>query len=736
MRKIGLAALFALPVLILLPHLAQFPFQPGAEISDLLVTHYPNGLFIQRSLAEWKTIPLWSPAILSGYPFGANPLSGLYYLPGWLALLFPLPLGFNLAILLHLVWGGVGMYVFLRAEGRSQGAALLGALTFEALPKLFSHLGAGHITLIYAVAWTPWLLYAECRVTARPIRILPGVILGVIVLADVRWAAYSGLLWLAYSLYRGVQPVWLPAVLAGNGIRQRQTFFNWKLAMPWMLARLANTLVAVLIAAPLILPLVQYTQLSTRSQLTPQESFTLSLPPGQLFGLVYPNIGGAAEWVLYPGAVALALALYVLGRPAARRKNAFWLVILLATLIFALGSYIPPLEWLARLPGMDLLRVPPRVLFLTGFCFAVVAANGLDDLYGVLACRGPGLRDRSGLVVFAATAFAVLFAIAVWVVNNTPSTRIQFAWGAIFLLAGATLILLARARKMSRGVLTVLALSVSLIDLIGVNGLSLDFRPVSSVFSDEGKVFNYLNEQDPGALFRVYSPSYSLPQHLAAWYRVELADGVDPLQLAAYRRYMEPATGVPFKGYSVTLPPFANANLAEANASYTPDAEKLGLLNVKYVVSTFSIKENGLVLLARFGQTRVYQNMLALPRAWVQSPEAPLGGNLQSEPWLVERPNWIVLKAKGPGLLVLSELAYPGWQATIDGKPSPVEIVGGLLRGVNLPAGEHEVVFLFRPLLVYAGLAMAALTWAALIFFWRYKGRHSEWTNGGNRSHG
>src|SRR5512146_1883271 len=110
MRKFPLPALFILPVLILLPHLAQFPFQPGSSFSDLLVSHFPNGIYLQRALSQWRTVPLWSPAILSGYPFGADPLSGLYYPPGWLALLFPLPLGFNLVVVLHLIWGGMGMY--------------------------------------------------------------------------------------------------------------------------------------------------------------------------------------------------------------------------------------------------------------------------------------------------------------------------------------------------------------------------------------------------------------------------------------------------------------------------------------------------------------------------------------------------------------------------------------------------------------------------------------------------
>src|SRR6266498_1986113 len=142
-RKILLATLFLLPVMIFLPNLSAFPFQPGSQYSDLLVSHYPNVVFLQRTLAQWKTIPFWSPTILSGYPFGADPLSGLYYPPGWLALLFPQPFGLNLIIVLHLIWGGVGMYFMLRELKISERAALLGALTFEAMPKIQSHIGAG-----------------------------------------------------------------------------------------------------------------------------------------------------------------------------------------------------------------------------------------------------------------------------------------------------------------------------------------------------------------------------------------------------------------------------------------------------------------------------------------------------------------------------------------------------------------------------------------------------------------
>jgi hypothetical protein len=728
MRKILRAAVFVLPVLALLPRLGDFPFTQGAAFSDLLVSHYPNTLFLQRTLLTWKTIPLWSPTILSGYPFGANPLSGLFYLPGWLALLLPLPQGINLVVILHLLWGGAGMYCLLRSEDLSERAALLGALTFEALPKLHSHLGAGHITLLYAVTWTPWLLYAERESLLRPgkWKILPGVLLGMITLADVRWAAYSGLLWVAYSLYCRIFPL-----SENSALRQVRDYIRTGVKT-WLPVFLLKCFLAGCIAAPLLLPLVQYTRLSTRNQMTAQESFTLSMPPSQLLGLVYPNIGGAAEWMLYPGAVVLGLMLYLLCSPTARRRGGFWLAFILVTLVYSLGSYIPPLEWIARLPGMDLLRVPPRVLFVTGFCFAVVAALSLDDLIAVVQGQEQAERDRSSLVLFAITAFIVFFAAAVLIVVDKELPRFQFAWGAVSFLSGATVILLAHAKRISASILMVLMATMCLADLVGVNSLSLDFRSPQSVFSAGREAALFLREQEGSSDFRIYSPSYSLAQHTAAWYGLELADGVDPLQLAAYVRFMEAATGVPSRGYSVTLPPFANAHTATDNRDFSPDPQKLALLNVNYVLSEFPLEEDGLVLMAQFSQTHVYRNQLALPRAWVQEAGASLGEKILAEPKLERSPDQIVLHATGPGLLVLSEIAYPGWQVTIDGQAASLETVGGLLRGARLPAGEHVIRFLFRPYLVYAGLGLSALAWAILLYPWM-----REWVHrlaGGSRN--
>jgi hypothetical protein len=47
--------------------------------------------------------------------------------------------------------------------------------------------------------------------------------------------------------------------------------------------------------------------------------------------------------------------------------------------------------------------------------------------------------------------------------------------------------------------------------------------------------------------------------------------------------------------------------------------------------------------------------------------------------------------------LVLSDVYYPGWHATVDGRPVRIDRVDYLLRGVAVPAGSHRVEFSYDP---------------------------------------
>ena len=67
------------------------------------------------------------------------------------------------------------------------------------------------------------------------------------------------------------------------------------------------------------------------------------------------------------------------------------------------------------------------------------------------------------------------------------------------------------------------------------------------------------------------------------------------------------------------------------------------------------------------------------------------------------------------GLLVLRDSWYPAWIAFVDGKTIPISRINGCFRGVIVPAGEHKIRFLYRPILVYASCVISLLTMLLVI---------------------
>jgi hypothetical protein len=71
--------------------------------------------------------------------------------------------------------------------------------------------------------------------------------------------------------------------------------------------------------------------------------------------------------------------------------------------------------------------------------------------------------------------------------------------------------------------------------------------------------------------------------------------------------------------------------------------------------------------------------------------------------------------ARRPGVLVVTDTYYPGWNATVDGKSVPLERVDYLFRGVPLAAGHHVVELRYEPTSWRVGLAVSAAALTALL---------------------
>jgi hypothetical protein len=85
--------------------------------------------------------------------------------------------------------------------------------------------------------------------------------------------------------------------------------------------------------------------------------------------------------------------------------------------------------------------------------------------------------------------------------------------------------------------------------------------------------------------------------------------------------------------------------------------------------------------------------------------------------WIARKNTETILRAtlEHPGLLVVSDAYYPGWRVSIDGAPARLHRVNVMMRGVEVPAGEHEVVFRFRPASLATGCLLSAVASLAVV---------------------
>jgi len=86
------------------------------------------------------------------------------------------------------------------------------------------------------------------------------------------------------------------------------------------------------------------------------------------------------------------------------------------------------------------------------------------------------------------------------------------------------------------------------------------------------------------------------------------------------------------------------------------------------------------------------------------------------------------------GFAVFSDIYYPaGWTATIDGKPADIVRVNYVLRGLKIPAGQHQIEFDFHPSSYHTGNSIAMICsllvlacCAAALFFIFRKNKNQE----------
>lgn len=694
--------LFLLPCIPVLAAWDRFIVPAGTNVSDILISHYPDLLYLQRSLSSGQGIPLWSPSILSGYPFAANPISSMWYPPAWIALLFPLPLGINLMMAVHIFIGVIGFYHVLRGMQMNETSAMLGGLMYGFLPAGFAHIVAGHFTWVCASAWLPWLLASTVngKKFDRKMILRAGCFLGLISLADLRFAAYSGLFWLGLVVFR---------VIVTNESKVEK-IRNLSLA-------LLSILIAAGLSAAVWIPLFEYSSLSTRSLMTANDSFFLSLPAVQFTGLIVPGLPSSIEWVIYPGAGCLILGLMAASLLSRYRDLFFWLGAGVVCLLWSLGDGFPLNHWLVTLPGVDMLRVPSRGMFFLDVCLIVAAMLSLDYLVKENPQKAAYLR----LGTLFLTILVVL--IQVFIIASNPEKNSLLVGHALMWLGVACLILGYSYRKLSATVFSRLLPFFILVDLAFFDFNLTGWITATDALAEGKEEAQFILET--GENGRVFSPSYSIPQQTGAHYQLEMADGIDPLQLESYSEFILRAASMNSEGYSVTLPPFKTGDPSSDTIGIEPDAAAFGLLNVRYLVSAFPISSDGWELIKQIDHNFIYQNQQARGWAWMEVDSALESHQYQEIASITRQANRISLDASGPGRLVISEVNYPGWQVWVDGQPAVIQTAYTILRAVDLSAGPHTIEFRFIPYTVFAGAGISLMTLVLIIITCRVRKNHA-----------
>jgi hypothetical protein len=688
--------LWILPLTVRPQHV---PFWPGAGFSDLLISHWPNAVWIHQSIAEWGQIPLWNPNILSGIPFAADPLSGLWYPPNWLAVAFPSAIAFNALFWMHLTWAGLGAWALAREEGLSKWGGAIAGIVFGGAPKFVTHIALGHVGLVSAVSWTPWVLLLtakflrQIRSEQRWLRwsALAGAVLGLVFRADPRWSIPLIGLAVAYGLR--------------SMLRDRQT--EPENLRKIALAALVVGIFAAAIAACLGLPLWEFLRESTRSGISASERAIFSLPLEGLLGTI-SILDGTPEWLAYFGASVLVISILAILNTG--RRPWFWIGVSVFSTILAMGPGTPLFNLISAIPGADVLRVPARFLFLSALGWAFLAGYSLDALISY----NDVIKTRAvKLWLFVITSIILAVNIGVGIIGGANSIR-QLGPVIMTILAFALISTFISGRISLRKIIP-LVLGVVAIDLLWVNIGLIEPKSTNTILSDRSGVARSL-QSDHGAS-RVFSPSYSLPQPQAVINGVELADGVNPLQLSAYRDYMEAAVGLDAGGYDVTLPSFPDGN-PSTPWGFQLDDDALGRLNVEWIAAEYPLEDDSLEPLGIVDGVYLYRLEGSRTRAWMERGRVDENQGWQPITITQWTPNWIRLQAAGPGVVVLSEVAYPGWRVLVDGEPSALATTYGLFRAVEIDSGAHEIIFQFHPTTLVFGMAISSVGLLLLLYLW------------------
>jgi hypothetical protein len=719
-RRADLAALATLSLLwalffwrALTPNPADQVSLPEGDFSGQFVAF---GAYQARRLLAGQ-VPLWNPYNFAGHPFLADTQSAVFY-PPRLVTIFVSPAfgGWSYAALqaealAHFWLASLLTYLFVRTITDSRLAGLVGGLTL-AYGGYLTGYPPLQLAVLEAGVWLPLALLGVYKASERP-------------KWRIGWLALSGL---ALGL----------SLLAGHP--QTSLFFTYAL-VAYIVHRAARTRMRPLdallmlgltlvggygLAMVQVLPGLEYARLTTRADLGYQ-ALSAGFPLRDLAIFLVPNV--FTVWSpLYSGVAGLTLAVLSVWR--GEQGARFWAVIALVALglSFGGGTLLYPLAYLVA-PGFNWFRGQERAAYLVAHSVAIMAGLGAANMLRWEAEQGRQFVRFLGWASGAAWAFAAIaLACACSPINEA---RPSLSEGAIFL---AVLVTLTWAVTGLRGVggraWMPLLVGLVVFDLFS-NDMQTNFEPVPLAERDlSGPLVDAaLDYQRQAGLMRVDGWA-GLGGNGGTLVGLQDIRGISPLRLAAldgyfglplYRLHQLLAVELVFTDWQQLEVP--SQVIAEARDGDPPlylhrIEEPMPRAWLAFEAATVADDAQALGLLA--------EPAFDVRRTVLLTEEPPL--EMPSQPpdeWHAEvvdyQPERIAIQteADANSLLVLSELYYPGWRATLDGEPTRILRADAGLRAVAVPAGEHVVTMVYCPTSFYVGagislataLTLAAVTW-------------------------
>lgn len=321
-------------------------------------------------------LPLWNPYVFCGMPYVGWAQTAVLYPTNWLDLILPLPCSINLGIALHVFLAGLFTYLWALRRGLHPVAAVVAGALFMFSGSYFLHVYAGHLSLLYAIAWTP-LVFVSVEEWIRT--------------RSAGWV-FAGMAAITMQIFAGdFQACFYTAVAAGLltlfgliGSRQRTAV---------LLGFLGMYVGAAALGAVQLLTSLQAASESIRAGgVTYEFASMVSFAPENFLTLLAPGFFGNEinlpywgrwywwEMCLFIGVSGLALAVYgaVRGKRELRRGL---IPLFLIMLVLAFGANTPLFKLLYHCaPGFDRFRANAKFIIEASLFMVMLAGAGVDCL--------------------------------------------------------------------------------------------------------------------------------------------------------------------------------------------------------------------------------------------------------------------------------------------------------------------------------------------------------------------